>query len=66
MDDDASKPPLRRGPDWIVEQIEAGLRSSGTPPDRVSDGEPVSREEIDELLSRTLEGELARLRGTAK
>jgi hypothetical protein len=64
MADDEKRPPRRRGPEWFLEKIAAGLEeleagemSLEAPPSR----RRMSRAEIETLVSETLAEELARL-----
>jgi len=55
-------PPPHKGPRWILDQIAAAFEASrGGPP---SAGQPLSRGEVNELVTEALEEELERLEGT--
>jgi hypothetical protein len=49
--------PPRKGPRWLAERITAGVDAAA----EASGGQRLSRPEIDELVSRTLDEELERL-----
>jgi hypothetical protein len=46
---------------WVLEQIEAGFEESGAPEAQPPEVQEMSREEIDALVDRTLDEQLARL-----
>ncbi len=58
---DEKWPSLAHDPSWILEQIELGFRQIGSPLESPPAIPKMSREEIDDLVSRTLREELARL-----
>jgi hypothetical protein len=64
MADDEPRPELRevrRGPEWFLEKIAAGLEAAGIPPAAPSPVRKMSRSDIDAIVTATLSEELARL-----
>lgn len=53
------KSPPRKGASWLVHQITAAFEASGGGPSPA--GQVLSRQDLDDLVSQTLEEELERL-----
>jgi hypothetical protein len=59
---DEDSPPQRRGPEWFLEKIAAGLDAAGiAPPEPPATRRKLSRAEIERVVSETVREELARL-----
>jgi hypothetical protein len=61
MEDDEDRRPPRRGPDWLLAKIAAGLEATEISVEAPSPRRRMSRAEIDALVNETLREELARL-----
>jgi hypothetical protein len=65
MEDDEDRRPPRRGPDWFLAQIAAGLEAAEISVEAPSSRRRMSRAEIDALVNETLREELVRLPASA-
>lgn len=61
MEDDEDRRPSRRGPEWFVARIAAGLEAAEISVEAPSPRRRLSRAEIETLVDETLREELARL-----
>lgn len=59
---DEKWPSLSHDPSWILEQIEMGFRQVASPFESPPAVPKMSREEVDEFVSRTLREELDRIK----
>lgn len=62
--DDEKWPALPQDPGWVLEQIEMGAREAGVPLQFPPTVPRMPRKEIDSVVTRLLEEELARLEKT--